>query len=230
MNIVIIGATSGIGRELWNIYSTGGQHRVAVIGRRTALLDEMRRQRPDNTLTYAFDVNNYGKVETLLAEIQSEMGVIDLAIVCAGVGDLNPDLDFGTELATISTNILGWTAAVDALYHLFSRQGRGHLVTLTSIGGLAGEPLAPSYSATKAYQINYTQALRKKCAKQGIHVTEIRPGLVDTAMAKGEGLFWVMPAGKVARQIVSAIARKKKSVVVTKRWCPIAFLLKHFIG
>ncbi len=230
MNIAIIGATSGIGRELWNIYSASGQHKVAVVGRRATMLDEMKGLRPENTLPYAFDLNNYDKVESLLAEIRSDLGTIDLAIVCAGTGDLNPDLDFGIELATISTNILGWTAAVDALYHLFSRQGCGHLATLTSIGGLAGEPAAPAYSATKAYQINYTQALRKKCARQGIHVTEIRPGLVDTAMAKGEGLFWVMPAKKVARQIASAISKKKKSVVVTKRWRPIAFILKHFIG
>ncbi len=230
MNIAIIGATSGIGRELWNVYSKSGEHSVAVVGRRTALLDEMKGQRPENTLTYPFDVNNYNEVESFLAEIQSDLATIDLAIVCAGIGDLNPDLNFETELATISTNILGWTAAVDALYHIFSRQGHGHLVTLTSIGGLASEPAAPAYSATKAYQINYTQALRKKCAKQGIHVTEIRPGLVDTAMAKGDGLFWVMPTEKVARQIANAISKKKKSVVVTKRWRPIAFILKHFIG
>lgn len=52
--------------------------------------------------------------------------------------------------------------------------------------------------------------LDKKAYKSGnhIHVTDIRPGLVDTAMAKGDGLFWVMPVDKVAKQIISAIRKK----------------------
>ncbi len=229
MNIVIIGATSGIGKELWKNYATG-ENKVAIIGRRAALLEDMRQLRPDNTLVHAFDVNDYQGVEGLLSEIHSEIGSIDLAIVCAGVGDLNPELSFDRELSTISTNILGWTAAVDALYNIFKQQNHGHLATITSIGGLAGEPSAPAYSATKAYQINYTQALRKKAKNTGIHVTEIRPGLVDTAMAKGEGLFWVMPAEKVAKQIARAIAKKKSTIVVSKRWRMIAFILKHFVG
>ncbi len=227
MNIAIIGATSGIGRELWNIYATGS-NKVAVIGRRSSMLEDMAKQRPDNTLAFTFDINNYKDTPSLFANIQSQLGRIDIAIVCAGIGDLNPELSFELELATLSTNVVGWTAVVDCLYNTFKQQGHGHLVTLTSVGGLASSSLAPAYSATKAYQINYTQSLRKKAKKTGIHVTEIRPGLVNTAMAKGEGLFWVMPADKVAKQISYAIAKKRATVAVTKRWRIIAFILKHF--
>jgi short-subunit dehydrogenase len=91
-----------------------------------------------------------------------------LAIVCAGTGDINTELLFEKELGAIRTNVVGWTAAVDCIYNHFKQQDKGHLVTITSIGGLAGEPAAPAYSATKAYQINYTQALRKKSKKTGI--------------------------------------------------------------
>jgi len=56
--------------------------------------------------------------------------------------------------------------------------------------------------------------------------TDVRPGLVDTAMAKGEGLFWVMPVEKVARQICKAIHRKKSKVYVTKRWHILAIVNK----
>jgi len=58
-------------------------------------------------------------------------------------------------------------------------------------------------------------------------VTDIRPGLVDTEMAKGEGLFWVMPVEKTVRQIFQAIIDKKKVAYVTKRWRVIATILKH---
>ena len=111
--------------------------------------------------------------------------------MCSGTGDLNPSLDYTVERPTIETNVIGWTFVVDMLYHIFEQQGHGHLVAITSVGGLRGEPMSPAYSATKAYQINYMEALRKKAYKSGgkIIVTDVRPGLVDTAMAKGEGLF-----------------------------------------
>lgn len=89
-----------------------------------------------------------------------------MAIVCAGTGDINTELLFEKELGAIRTNVVGWTAAVDCIYNHFKQQDKGHLVTITSIGGLAGEPAAPAYSATKAYQINYTQALRKNQKRQ----------------------------------------------------------------
>ena len=100
---------------------------------------------------------------------------------------------------------------------------------ITTAGGLRGEPMAPAYSATKAYQINYMEALRKKAFKAGgkIIVTDVRPGLVDTAMAKGEDLFWVMPVEKVVRQICNAIRRKKSKVYVTKRWHVLAVINRN---
>lgn len=113
-------------------------------------------------------------------------------------------------------------------YHIFERQEHGHLVAITSVGGLRGEPMAPAYSATKAYQINYMEALRKKAYKSEnvIRVTDIQPGLVDTAMAKGDGLFWVMPVEKVATQIIAAIRKKKTKAYITKRWHILAIINK----
>lgn len=145
------------------------------------------------------------------------------------MGDLNPSLDYNVERPTIDTNVIGWTFVVDMLYNLFEQQGHGHLVAITSAGGLRGEPMAPAYSATKAYQINYMEALRKKAYKAGgkITVTDVRPGLVDTAMAKGEGLFWVMPVEKVARQIYTAIRNKNSKIYVTKRWHLLAAINKN---
>lgn len=225
MNIIIIGATSGIGKELWKLYAVENNH-VAVTGRRKHLLEQMYNERTNSTSIYEMDITDTESAPRCIDEIFRERK-IDLAIVCAGTGDINTELLFEKEANAIQTNVVGWTAAVDCIYNHFRQQNEGHLVAITSIGGLAGEPAAPAYSATKAYQINYTQALRRKSKKTGVCVTEIRPGLVDTAMAKGEGLFWVMPPEKVAKQIVKAITRRKPTAVVTKRWRIISFLLKH---
>lgn len=228
MNIIVIGATSGIGKALFEKY-VKEENRLGIIGRRTQLLDELKHQYPSKTHTATADITKQDEVEQAISSLQKKLGSIDLAIVCSGIGDLNPSLDYNVERPTIDTNVIGWTFVVDMLYNLFEQQDHGHLVAITSAGGLRGEPMAPTYSATKAYQINYMEALRKKAYKAGgkITVTDVRPGLVDTAMAKGEGLFWVMPIDKVARQIYAAIHRRKSKAYVTKRWHLLAIINKN---
>jgi len=227
-NIIIIGATSGIGRALFEKYAADG-NRIGIVGRRTHLLDELRQEHPDTTFTATADITKQEKIARAIEALRAELKDIDLAIVCSGTGDINASLDYAVERPTIETNVMGWTFVIDTLYHIFEQQGHGHLVAITSAGGLRGEPMAPAYSASKAYQINYMEALRKKAYKSGNHicVTDIRPGLVDTAMAKGERLFWVMPVEIVASQIIAAIRRKKTKAYVTKRWHILAIINKH---
>ena len=228
MNILIIGASSGIGKALYEKY-VEGDHRLAIVGRRKHLLDELYENNKEKTLIEEADVTDLEAIGRAITTLHSKMGSVDLGIVCAGTGDVNADLDYEMERPAIQTNVVGWTFVVDTLYKMMEKQGKGHLVAITSAGGLRGEPMAPAYSATKAYQINYMEALRKKAFKDGqkVMVTDIRPGLVDTAMAKGDGLFWVMPVEKVASQIVAAIRRKRSVAYVTKRWHVLALLNKY---
>ncbi len=228
MNIVIIGATSGVGKTLFEKYANEN-NRIGIIGRRAHLLDELYQKYPSKTIPTKADITNLEEIEQAINALHKEMEYIDLAIVCSGTGDINATLDYSIERPAIDTNIVGCTFVIDMLYHILEQQGHGHLVAITSAGGLRGEAMAPAYSATKAYQINYVEALRKKAFKNGEHiiVTDIRPGLVDTAMAKGEGLFWVMPVEKVARQIISAIRKKKSKAYVTRRWHILAIINKN---
>ena len=228
MNIVIIGATSGIGKALFEKYARG-DNRIGIVGRRANLLDELFQKYPSKTITAKADITNLEEIEQAINALHKELEYIDLAIVCSGTGDINATLEYNVERLTIDTNITGWTFVIDRLYIIFVQQGHGHLVAITSAGGLRGEPIAPAYSASKAYQINYMEALRKKAYKSGsqIYVTDIRPGLVNTAMAKGEGLFWVMPVEKVANQIITAIHKNKYKAYVTKRWNILAIINKN---
>ena len=227
MNILIIGATSGIGNSLYSHYISCG-NRVAIMGRRKNILDEICAANPTDTLALQVD-SDINSFSNAFEEVVKSFQNIDLAILCAGIGELNEPLDIKQELATLSTNVVGWTNVVDTLYNHFEKTGKGHLVTITSVGGLQPTPIAPSYSASKAFQINYTKSLQAKARKTAITVTEIRPGLVDTRMAKGNGLFWVMPLDKVSKQIIKAIDNKKKLCVVTKRWRILNYIVKHFL-
>lgn len=227
MKILIIGATSGIGNYLWRHYVLMG-HDVIITGRRKELLSKMEKEFPEHALAIFCDISQLDSFDNALENTIYKHSRIDLAIVCAGIGELNPKLDVEIELSTLSVNVMGWANTVASIYRLFERQKSGHLVTITSVGGLQPTPIAPSYSASKAFQINYTKSLQNKAKGTDIIVTEIRPGLVDTRMAKGEGLFWVMPLDKVCKKIIKAIDKKQKRLIVTRRWRIINFLLKHF--
>ena len=145
---IVIGATSGIGRGLAEELAARG-YRVGLVGRREALLREIAAADP---AAYSCAVADVTQPDAALAALDGLVAVLDgleLCIVAAGTGDLNPDLDFTVEASAIRTNILGWTAVVDWACRLFERQRGGHLVVISSVGGLRGSGAAPAYNALK---------------------------------------------------------------------------------
>ncbi len=224
---IIIGASSGIGKGLAMLLAQNN-YKVGITGRRTNLLEKIKESNPICFITKTFDITNTEKSIIQLNELASELESIDLIIFCSGTGDINNNLDFTIEKQTIDTNVLGFTNIINWSYNLFEKQGYGQLATISSIGGIRGSGMAPSYNASKAFQINYLEGLRQKStkSKNPIIITDIRPGLVDTDMAKGENLFWLMPIEKVTKQIFYAINKKRKVAYVSKRWRLIAIILK----
>jgi short-subunit dehydrogenase len=224
---IVIGATSGIGRSLSEILIHNG-YAVGVTGRRLEMLTSLKEKNPDKISYCQMDVQELSSIESISNKLVNQLGGLDLLIISAGIGDENKSLDFTIENNVIKTNIQGFTCVADWGMNYFKKQGNGHLVNISSIAGLMGNGEAPSYNATKAFQINYLEGLRLNADKSDtkINVTDVRPGYVNTDMAKGEGLFWVSSVEKAAQQIFTAIKKKKKVVYITKRWRIIGFLLK----
>jgi short-subunit dehydrogenase len=225
--VIIIGSTSGIGKGLAQIFAAN-DYKVGITGRRKELLLELKDEIPDAYLTKVLDVTDTVSSIEQLEDLTNELGGLDILVISSGIGEINISLDFEIEKQTIDANILGFTSIADWAFNYFQKQQTGHLVLISSIGGLRGSSQAPAYNASKAYQINYTEGLQQKATKLKlpILITDIRPGLVDTKMAKGEGLFWVMPLEKAVNQMYKAIVNKREVVYVTKRWRLIALLLK----
>jgi short-subunit dehydrogenase len=228
---IIIGATSGIGKGLATLLVKNG-YKVGITGRRSELLDELKRKNPDSFVRKAFDITETTSNVQKLEELASELGGLELLVISSGTGDLNEHLDFAIEKRTIDTNVLGFTCVADWAFKYFEQQKAGHLVAISSVGGLRGSRQAPSYNASKAFQINYLEALRQKATFLNIPivVTDIRPGFVATDMAKGDGQFWVGTVEKASKQIFDAIRSKKPIVYVTRRWRFIAAILKRIPG
>lgn len=225
--IIIVGASSGIGKELARLYADTDA-RIGLIGRREEKLKELSRSNPGKYVYKTCDVSDTELAAVCMNELTVELGGLDLLVISAGTGELNDNLDFRLEESTILTNVLGWTHIMDWAYLFFQNQGHGHLVNISSVGGIRGDGVAPAYNASKSYQINYTEGIRKKVGKLRLplFITDVRPGFVDTSMAKGDGLFWVATVEKASKQIFRAIQQKRKIVYVTKRWRLIAGVLK----
>ena len=223
---IIIGATSGIGKELARLL-VNNNYAVGITGRRIKLLQDLKKENPSKYVIKSFDIKDTKNISKHLNELAKELGGLDLLIISAGTGDINNKLDFDIEKRTIETNVLGFTAIADWTFNFFQNQKHGHLVGISSIAGLRGSGQAPSYNATKAFQINYLEGLCQKSNKlKKIIITDVRPGLIKTRMAKGEGQFWVAPPKKAAEQILNAIRKKRKIAYITKRWSLIAWILK----
>ena len=115
---IVIGATSGIGRALAERLAAEG-YRVGVTGRREALLEELAASRPGSFCYAAADIMDPAAACAALERLAGELGGMDLCVVSAGTGDLNPGLDYALEEPAIRTNVVGWTAAVDWAYGRF---------------------------------------------------------------------------------------------------------------
>jgi short-subunit dehydrogenase len=227
--ILLIGATSGIGRELARLYATAG-HLVAATGRRQELLDSLHDEYPDHILTACFDATAADAAQQLTALTQ-RLGGLDLLIFNAGWGDLSDTLDWNIDKPTVDINVHAFLTAIHFGWNYFIHQGHGHLATVSSIAGNRGNRHSPAYSAAKAFQSIYFEGLYIKARKMKIplYVTDIQPGFVDTKMAKGPR-FWVAPADKAARQIARAIAGRRRRAYITRRWWIIAQLFRWIPG
>lgn len=225
---IVIGATSGIGKELAKILAKNN-FIVGITGRRLELLKELKCENPNSYFIKYIDIADTKSACERLEELTAELGGLDLLILSSGTGNINENLNFFIEEHTINTNVLGFTCIADWTFNYFEKQKFGHFVAISSIGGLRGNRQAPAYNASKAFQINYLEGLRQKAKKikSNIFITDIRPGFVDTEMAKGDGLFWVMPVEKTVNQIYKAIVSKKNIAYVTKRWQLVATILKR---
>ena len=227
-NAIVFGATSGIGKSLTEILVNEG-YQVAITGRRLALLVALKNKSPNQILVKQNDIQDVKDVEKIFHEIVTEFKTIDLVIQSSGVGFINPKLEWNYEEQSINTNVLGVTKLYTLAYILFKNQQFGHLVGISSIASLRGNRAAPVYFASKAYQKAYLESLyikTKSIKSKKVFITDIRPGFVDTAMALGDGVFWLVPLEKAVKQIHTAIKKKKRVAYISKRWRLIAWLLK----
>jgi short-subunit dehydrogenase len=221
---IVIGTSSGIGRALAKELAANG-YEVGLAGRRIQLMENLRREIVTPTYLKAMDLSRPEEARQLLAELIEEMGDVELIVVNSGVGHTDPPWEIERQI--IQVNVAGFAAVANRAMAYFVERGSGHLVGVSSIAALRG--LRAAYSASKSFDSTYLEGLRLKADKLGVdvQVTDVKPGFVDTEMTAGrEGMFWVATPEEAARQIFTAIRKKKRHVYVTRRWRLMGWLMK----
>jgi short-subunit dehydrogenase len=223
---IIVGASSGIGWALAYVLAAEG-YAVGLCARRLARLSQLQADIGGNSFISLKDITGKDVFEDFEGFLQSQ-GTVDMVVISASTGHINPDLSWKLEKETIDVNVKGFTAVADASMRFFMKQGHGHLVGISSVALFRGNAAAPAYNASKAYVANYLEGLRLIAAKNRlpIHITDIRPGFVQTEMAKGEKIFWAATPAKAALQISAAIRKHKKVAYVTRRWRFVSWALR----
>lgn len=222
---IIIGASSGIGKEVSKLLLADGWQ-IGIGARRTDALEELKQIKPEAVVTAAIDVMAEDAPQRL-EQLIADNGGMDLFFLASGIGKQNPDLDSEIELRTVATNGMGFTCMVDTAFNwLVAHGGKGQIAVISSIAGVKGLGMAPSYSATKAFQNTYIEALSQLSNMRHLDIsfTDIRPGFVKTDLLNdGKNYPLLMDKKKVAQKIVSAIYNKRSVKIIDWRYRILVF-------
>ena len=231
---IVIGASSGIGREVAKLLLADGWL-VGIAARREDLLMEVKAINPGMIEVMRIDVTAADAQERLL-ELAKRLGGVNLFVYCSGIGKQNPELDTGLELTTVDVNVKGFTAMIGTIFNYMAENLGGDIAVISSIAGTKGLGVAPSYSATKAFQNTYIQALEQLSNMRRLHIrfTDIRPGFVDTDLLSGSGRYpMLMQKEAVAREMLRAVYAHRHVHVIDWRYRLLVFawrLMPRWLG
>lgn len=211
---LITGAASGIGRALAELLAKEGVAIAALDLNATGLkeLADQLSQRQGRCAWTAGDVTNPLELSAKVAELEQQLGPIDLLIASAGLGLETSALNYRAEHmnAVMGVNLLGVSNSIAAVLPGMLQRRRGHLVALSSLASYLGMPRLLGYCASKAGVNAIMEGVRGEVKPFGIHVTTVCPGWIRTPMTRRlDGRLPMMEVEPAAQRILDAIRRKK---------------------
>ncbi|NBU24362.1 MAG: SDR family NAD(P)-dependent oxidoreductase [Gammaproteobacteria bacterium] len=221
--VVITGASAGIGRALAFECARRGW-RLGLASRRRDALETLRGELDAVTAGHAppatvaeLDVADPAGAVPRLQALFEALGGVDVFIANAGVNEFTRigKGGFPGSQRILQTNLIGTLATMEAAAAHFVARGHGHLVGISSLAALMSIPTQGAYCASKAGLSSWLGAARIELGRQGIAVTEVQPGFVDTEIMPDVGRYpFAIKADAAARTIVDGIERRRRLVVV----------------
>lgn len=183
---LVTGGTTGIGRAIAVLLASAGA-KVMVFGNRKDHLEDaladIKKVAKTDAYGYVIDVSHEEEINLIFKEVDDKLGHLDILINNVATGFSNvTDGTYKDLQYVINTNLMSYLAFCAGALQRMTPRGEGHIVNIGSMSADRREPTGSVYVATKAAIQAYSEALRKKVNPDGIKVTLIEPGLVDTDM------------------------------------------------
>jgi short-subunit dehydrogenase len=151
-------------------------------------------------------VDDEGFSPTLKSSVASSPA--DLCVYCAGIGEMLDLADMDVEVKIFEINLIGMVKAVSCVIPEMVRAGEGHFIGLSSLADRLLAPDSPSYSASKAGFSCYLESLALAVRPKGVYITNVCFGFVDTKMAKGTTMPFMISTGKAVSHLMKCIEKR----------------------
>lgn len=231
--IWLTGASSGIGAALAEEL-LGRGHRLALSARRREPLDALAARWPQQVLVLPGDLTDPAAVAAIAARIDAEWGALDMAVLNAGTCEYLDVRAFEAAMVERVTraNLFASAQCIEAALPLLRRGREPLLAGVASAVTFLPLPRAEAYGASKAALRYLLQSLRCDLAGEGIAVSVISPGFVDTPLTRRNDFAMPMrwPADKAARRIADGLDRRAAEIAFPGPFIALLLLLAHLPG
>jgi short-subunit dehydrogenase len=225
--IVVIGATSDIGRALVKIL-LAKNHIVVAVDDDVDPLTDLQNREGEKLITKHLPINDAERAREGLIDIVEQIGGLDICILCCAIA---PEIEeygllksghipWDTSRETIAVNVMGTTALANIALNHFIENKKGYLVGVSSLDALHGHPGCPCYTASKAFLSNYLEAMRQKCKRldlKNVTISDIRWSFVNQ-IKNDVNIGWTESPEQAALEMLKAIEEKKPVAYIMSKW------------
>ena len=228
--IWLTGASSGIGSALAECLLQSG-HRVAVSARTIEPLQALAKRYPHQVLVVAGDLSDVAQVRSIGEHIAQVWGVLDAAILNAGTCEYLEARAFEAAMIerVMRANLFSASYCIEAALPLLRLGERPHLIGIGSSVTYLPLPRAEAYGASKAALRYLLESLRIDLASEGIDVTLVSPGFVDTPLTAKNDFPMPMrwPVEKAARHIADRLDKRPFEIAFPGPFIGLLSVLAH---
>jgi NAD(P)-dependent dehydrogenase (short-subunit alcohol dehydrogenase family) len=207
---LVTGASRGIGAAVASALSGEG-HRVALLGRDLAALEQVSARLAGPSLSVPADVTDADAVEAAFSQVEREWGAVEVLVCSAGAGVAAPlvetsDSDWARML---ELNLTAPFRLMRRALPAMSERGWGRVVVIASVVAKRGEAQVAAYTASKHGVLGLVRAAAAEYARSGVTVNAVCPGYVDTPMTDATVEALAARSGRGVEDARAALARRQ---------------------
>jgi uncharacterized protein len=230
-NIIITGASGGIGAEMAALCAKSGANLVLLarnLEKLNGLKADLEKQFQVRIDVHKLDVSNTDDVQAVFSRILAKLDHVDVLVNNAGFGIFREahEAKIDEIKGMFDVNVVGLMACTSMVLPKMRQQQSGHIINIASQAGKIATPKSSIYSATKHAVLGYTNSLRMELSRSNVYVTAVNPGPIATdffTIADEKGTYvksvqkFMLKPAYVARKIVDAMLTPTREINLP-RW------------